>query len=182
MQLVKTFASSVQGVNAFTVAIEVSVFTTGQAADMKHFMVGLPDNSIRESWHRIESAVKENSFTMPRTKIVVNMERFHDERVADRGIPSFQGRPADVKSSQFFGDPRRSNSNIEVLSFNSLIEHRFESGVMLRNRTNYSEFDKFYENVFANGPVFGSFVDNPFKKRNGFFGFCFQIYFHLVVS
>ena len=49
MQLVKTFASSVQGVNAFTVAIEVSVFTTGQAADMKHFMVGLPDNSIRES-------------------------------------------------------------------------------------------------------------------------------------
>ena len=62
MQLVKTFASSVQGVNAFTVAIEVSVFTTGQAADMKHFMVGLPDNSIRESWHRIESAVKENSF------------------------------------------------------------------------------------------------------------------------
>lgn len=73
MQLVKTFASSVQGVNAFTVAIEVSVFTTGQAADMKHFMVGLPDNSIRESWHRIESAVKENSFTMPRTKIVVNL-------------------------------------------------------------------------------------------------------------
>ena len=93
-----------------------------------------------------------------RTKIVVNMERFHDERVADRGIPSFQGRPADVKSSQFFGDPRRSNSNIEALSFNSLIEHRFESGVMLRNRTNYAEFDKFYENVFANGPVSGRFV------------------------
>jgi magnesium chelatase family protein len=73
MQLVKTFGSSVQGVNAFTVTIEVNVFPTGQAADVKHFMVGLPDNSIRESWHRIESAVKENNLNWPRTKIVVNL-------------------------------------------------------------------------------------------------------------
>lgn len=93
-----------------------------------------------------------------RTKIVVNMERFHDDRTADRGIPSFQGRPADVSRSQFFGDPRRSNSKIDVLSFNSLIEHRFDFGLTLRNRTNYAQFDKFYENVFANSPVFAGLV------------------------
>lgn len=93
-----------------------------------------------------------------RTKVVLNMERFHDERTADRGIPSFQGRPVDVKRSQFFGDPQRSNSDIEVLSFNSLIEHKFDVGLTLRNRTNYAQFDKFYDNVFANGPVSGGLV------------------------
>lgn len=86
-----------------------------------------------------------------RTKVVLNMERFHDERTADRGITSFNGRPVDVQRSQFFGDPRRSPTSIDVLSFNSLIEHRFDSGITVQNRTNYATYDKFYQNVFANG-------------------------------
>lgn len=91
-----------------------------------------------------------------RTKIVANMERFHDDRTADRGITSVIGGvgevtgPVNVHRSQFFGDPRRSNANINVLSFNSLIEHKFESGITLQNRTNYAMYDKFYQNVFAN--------------------------------
>ena len=31
-----------------------------------------------------------------RTKILLNYEHLHDRRVADRGIPSYQGRPADT--------------------------------------------------------------------------------------
>lgn len=93
-----------------------------------------------------------------RTKIVLNMERFHDDRTADRGIPSFMGRPVDVKASQFFGDPDRSFSDAEVLSFNALIEHHFDFGLTLRNRTNYAQYDKFYQNVFANSPVFADRV------------------------
>jgi len=89
-----------------------------------------------------------------RTKIVANMERFHDDRTADRGIPSFMGGPVGVKRSQFFGDPKRSHSDAEVLSFNALIEHRFNISLTLRNRTNYAQYDKFYQNVFANSPVF----------------------------
>lgn len=89
-----------------------------------------------------------------RTKVVLNMERFHDDRTADRGIPSFMGRPADVKNSQFFGDPNRSHADVEVLSFNALIEHHFDFGLTLRNRTNYAQYDKFYQNVFPNSPVF----------------------------
>jgi len=92
-----------------------------------------------------------------RTKVVVNMERFHDDRTADRGITSVLGArgevtgPVDVRRSQFFGDPKRSNANINVLSFNSSIEHKFDSGVTLQNRTNYATYDKFYQNVFPNG-------------------------------
>jgi|CXWL01.1.fsa_nt_gi catecholate siderophore receptor len=92
-----------------------------------------------------------------RTKVVASMERFHDDRTADRGITSVLGArgevtgPVDVRRSQFFGDPNRSNANINVLSFNSLIEHKFDSGITLQNRTNYATYDKFYQNVFANG-------------------------------
>ena len=86
-----------------------------------------------------------------RTKIIAGMERYHDDRTADRGITSFMGRPVDVDRSQFFGDPRRSHANVDVLAFNSLIEHKFDTGVTLQNRTNYATYDKFYQNVFANG-------------------------------
>ena len=93
----------------------------------------------------------------PRTKVIAGMERFHDDRTADRGVTSVLGRtgavtgPVDVSRSQFFGDPRRSPTHVDVLSFHSLIEHKFDSGVMLQNRTNYATYDKFYQNVFANG-------------------------------
>lgn len=93
-----------------------------------------------------------------RTKVIAGMERFHDDRTADRGIPSFLGRPVNVHESQFFGDPKRSNANIDVLSFNSLIEHKFDSGVTLQNRTNYTTYDKFYQNIFANSQVFAGLV------------------------
>jgi magnesium chelatase family protein len=73
MILVKTFGSAVHGVNAYTVNIEVSVTTTGMQSDIKYFMVGLPDSAVRESWQRVESALKQNGYYMPRTKIIVNL-------------------------------------------------------------------------------------------------------------
>ncbi|MEK7844782.1 MAG: TonB-dependent siderophore receptor, partial [Pseudomonadota bacterium] len=117
-----------------------------------------------------------------RTKVIVNMERFHDDRTADRGIPSFMGRPVDVHSSQFFGDPKRSNANIDVLAFNSMIDHRFDSGFTLQNRTNYTTYDKFYQNIFANSQVFSGLVslgaynnattrENVFNQTNLLYSF-----------
>ncbi len=102
-----------------------------------------------------------------RTKVVLNMERFHDRRTADRGIPSFNpdrlnpssvGGPVNVARSQFFGDPNRSNANVDVLLFNAFIEHKFDFGVTVNNRTNYAQYDKFYQNVFANSAVFADRV------------------------
>ncbi len=73
MQLVKTFGSAVHGVDAFTVTIEVNVTNGGGNSEIKYFMVGLPDNAVRESWHRVETALKHNDYHMPRTRIVVNL-------------------------------------------------------------------------------------------------------------
>ncbi len=66
--LSKVFGSAVYGVNAYTVTIEVNV---GQGT--KFFLVGLPDNAIKESEQRIESALKQYRYTFPRQKVVVNM-------------------------------------------------------------------------------------------------------------
>jgi magnesium chelatase family protein len=67
--LVKTFGSAVYGVEARTITIEVDFDTRGN----KYFIVGLPDNAIKESLQRMESAIKANGFYWPRTKLVFNL-------------------------------------------------------------------------------------------------------------
>lgn len=88
-----------------------------------------------------------------KTKVVLNVEYFKDERTADRGIPSYQGKPFITNRSTFFGDPERSNSDTELKAANALIEHKFDNQVLLRNRTRYATQDKFYMNVFPSGAV-----------------------------
>ena len=86
-----------------------------------------------------------------RTNIIMSGEYFRDDRTADRGIPSFTGRPVDTARSTFFGDPNRSSADITVQSLYALIEHGFENGVKFRNRTRYAVYDKFYQNIFPVG-------------------------------
>ena len=66
--LIKTFGSAVYGVEALTITVEVNV------TDGKFFyMVGLPDNAVKESEQRIESTLKNNGYYMPRIKVIVNL-------------------------------------------------------------------------------------------------------------
>jgi magnesium chelatase family protein len=66
--LSKAFGSAVYGVNAHIITIEVDV---GQGQGFN--LVGLPDNAIRESYQRIETAMKHLGYRFPRIKVVVNM-------------------------------------------------------------------------------------------------------------
>jgi magnesium chelatase family protein len=67
--LIKIFGSAVYGVEAKTISVEVDVNNQGK----NYFIVGLPDNAIKESLQRVESAIKSNKFYMPRTKLLVNL-------------------------------------------------------------------------------------------------------------
>jgi magnesium chelatase family protein len=64
----KTFGSAVYGVDARTITVEVNV-TQGQY----YHLSGLPDTAVKESEHRVESALKTAGYYMPRTKVVVNL-------------------------------------------------------------------------------------------------------------
>ena len=66
--LVKTFGSAVYGVDAITITVEVNVMK-----GKNYFIVGLPDNAIKESLQRVESALKTNGYLMPRIKLLVNL-------------------------------------------------------------------------------------------------------------
>src|SRR5690606_8276457 len=66
--LSKTFGCAVFGVNASVITVEVNV---GQGT--KFFIVGLPDSAVKESEQRVESAIKNFGYRMPRQKVVVNL-------------------------------------------------------------------------------------------------------------
>ncbi|HMP99131.1 MAG TPA: magnesium chelatase domain-containing protein, partial [Cyclobacteriaceae bacterium] len=66
--LARSFGSAVFGVDARTITVEVSV-----EQGTKFFMSGLPDNAVKESQHRVGSAIINLGFRMPRTRIVVNL-------------------------------------------------------------------------------------------------------------
>jgi magnesium chelatase family protein len=66
---VKTFGSTVIGVRAMSVTVEVNWNAQGK----DYFIVGLPDSAVKESMRRVESAIKTSHYDMPRTKIVVNL-------------------------------------------------------------------------------------------------------------
>jgi catecholate siderophore receptor len=84
----------------------------------------------------------------PDTTLRASYEFFHDERVADRGISSFNGRPVEADPGTFFGDPSRSPTEATVNFVSSVVEHRFSPRITLRNRLSYGDYDKFYQNVF----------------------------------
>jgi catecholate siderophore receptor len=85
------------------------------------------------------------------TKITLSYENFRDDRVADRGIPSFQGKPADVDRASYFGNPDQSHVGARVNLGSATIERQF--GLFtLRNRTSVGSYDRGYQN-FVPGAV-----------------------------
>lgn len=68
--LVKVFGSAVYGVEAMAITIEVDLVP---GALPGFFIVGLPDNAVKESIERTLAAIKNTGYERPRNKVVVNM-------------------------------------------------------------------------------------------------------------
>jgi catecholate siderophore receptor len=107
------------------------------------------------------------------TRVLASYERFKDDRTADRGVPSFQGAPVAIASPRtFFGDPSASRSDALVNAGTVTLEHTAASGLTLRNRSVFADYDKFYANVFpgavneAGTEVSISGYDNTTDRRN----------------
>ncbi len=66
--LVKTFGAAVSGIDALVITMEVDL-----SRGIRFFMVGLPDNAVKESQQRIESAFRVWGFDWPGRRIVINM-------------------------------------------------------------------------------------------------------------
>lgn len=66
--LTKIYGSSVFGVEATTITVEVNV-----DIGVGYHLVGLPDNAVKESNYRIAAALKNNGYKIPGKKITINM-------------------------------------------------------------------------------------------------------------
>ena len=80
-------------------------------------------------------------------------EYFRDHRNVDRGIPSFQGAPSPAPLETFFGNPDISYADARVHSASATIDHGLASGLTIHNRTRFTHYDKFYQNVFPGSAV-----------------------------
>lgn len=65
---VKSYTSTLAGIDAVTVAVEVDIST-----GIGMYLVGLPDNAVKESQERIRTAFLNSGYRMTGKKVVVNL-------------------------------------------------------------------------------------------------------------
>ena len=66
--LVKLYSSSVFGITATTITVEVNIDN-----GLNFYLVGLPDNAVKESQQRIRASFKNNGYHFPGKEITVNL-------------------------------------------------------------------------------------------------------------
>ncbi len=66
--LVKTYGSELHGIDAILITVEVNV-TQGT----KFHLVGLPDNAVKESQHRLVAAIRNINYRYPGRRITINL-------------------------------------------------------------------------------------------------------------
>jgi catecholate siderophore receptor len=111
------------------------------------------------------------TLALNRTKITLSYEHLRDDRVADRGVPSFQGRPADLPITTYFGNPKDAHVGARVNLGSVLVEHQ-AGRLNIRNRTLIGDYDRGYQN-FVPGAVTAdgtsdslSAYNNATRRRN----------------
>ena len=107
------------------------------------------------------------------TQIRLAYEHFRDNRTADRGIPSYRGRPSEADISTFFGNPDLSFVHARVNLVSAVIDHQ-AGKVNIRNHTLLGDYDRMYQN-FVPGTVNAdetrvnlSAYNNATRRRNIF--------------
>jgi len=108
------------------------------------------------------------------TMLTLSYERLRDDRTADRGIPSQNGRPFDTAPSSFFGNPGDSHARANVDNFAASLDHDFGGGAKLTNSFRAAHYDKLYQNVYPGSAVDDSGLMtlaayNNLNRRNNFF-------------
>ena len=91
------------------------------------------------------------------SSLTVGVDHLRDERTADRGLPSFNGRPFDADPSTFFGNAAQSDAHADVDGAYAIFDRDFGS-FQLKNSLRITRYDKFYQNVYPSTttPVSGT--------------------------
>ena len=85
--------------------------------------------------------------------LTVGYEHYNDERTADRGIPSQNGRPYSTDPGNFFGNAGQSNAHSYVDSAYAVFDADLGARQTLRNTFRATYYDKYYQNVYPGSAV-----------------------------
>ena len=161
---------------------EGSIRLTGDIDQPLGNGVGLRVNGVYENGESFRRHVDLERYAInptlgwtagPDTRVDLSYEYFHDRRTADRGLPSQDGEPLEDFDRTFFGDPDQSFAEADVHLATVALEHRFSEGLKLRSRTQFGDYDKFYQNIYPSSAVtagnvtFGAYNDTT-KRQNLF--------------
>ncbi len=67
--LTTVFSAATYGINAYLIEIETNIENTVP----NFFMVGLPDNAVKESRERVATAIKNSQYTYPNKRVTINL-------------------------------------------------------------------------------------------------------------
>jgi catecholate siderophore receptor len=90
-------------------------------------------------------------------KLGFSYEYVNDDRTTDRGVPSIAtapgqpNRPITGYDSQFFGVPGVNRTTLEAHIAKLRIDGQLADNLKLTSNLLYGDYDKLYDNVFANG-------------------------------
>jgi catecholate siderophore receptor len=142
----------------------------GSRATMLVSAVGESSGGFRESFYLRRYGINPTvAVDVGRaTTLTFSGEFLSDRRLADRGIPSQDGRPVAVPATQLFGSSSQNEARSGVNSATATVEHGFSGGLRLRNHFLAGRYGKVYRNVYAGSAVgaAGTFTLSAYDHDN----------------
>jgi catecholate siderophore receptor len=144
------------GEASLTLGMHDQVRATADVGGASDEMLAWRLNAMGEKSHSFRDGVELERYAFnptltwragPVTALTVGYEHLRDERTADRGFPSFNGRPLEADPSPFFGNAEQSNAHSYVDGAYAILDHSF-GAAQLRNTLRVTHYDKYYQNVF----------------------------------
>ncbi len=87
------------------------------------------------------------------TRLVLGYEYADDQRVTDRGVPSFAGAPLRGYDETFFGSPTANHSSVQAHIARARLDHDVSDALSANLTAQYAHYDKYYGNVYARAPA-----------------------------
>lgn len=127
----------------------------GKSGAFRFMAMGEDSGGFRDhySLHRYAINPKFSFQLGEHTQLDLGFSYLDDRRFADRGIPSQDGRPADVPRDEFFGSVDQNMAHSRVGAFDVRLKHQFNDHLKVRNAFLVTENDRLYQNVYPASAV-----------------------------
>ncbi len=93
------------------------------------------------------------------TRVVLGYEYADDQRLTDRGVPSFGGTPLTGYDKTLFGSPTANESSVRAHIARARLDHDFSDALSANLTGQYAHYDKYYGNVYARSPATATTVE-----------------------